>query len=164
MKSAPQLLVLVGVPGCGKSTWCQQVQRHGYQVVSTDRIRKQIWSSLRSANSELQPFNNEIVFTHFHLSLRARLAAGANVIADATNLTQQSRTQLLDLADEYKAQTKFIVFDNSKARKYNQQRAADIVVPAEVMDEMEVLYQQAIQELRDSSAEVIDSEKFLRCF
>jgi len=86
------LLVPVGLPGPGKSTWAKwQAKRQGYRVISADAIRLELFSSLREANSN--PRNNAKIFHLLRLRLREALG-GQGVIVDATNLYPHAREPL----------------------------------------------------------------------
>lgn len=89
---APELIIPVGIPGCGKSTFAEKFFNKGTdQIWSTDAIR----SVMGDVNDQSQ---NDEVFKRFHDYIREDLVDGFRVFADATNLTNKARTTLRALA------------------------------------------------------------------
>lgn len=123
----PEMIVLMGVPGSGKSTWAD---KFGYgTVVSPDQIRE----SLGDINDQSR---NDQVFRIAHDKVNNLLQQYYHVIFDATNVTERARRDLLRIADSIPGTTKkLVVFDpGSVALERNSQR--DRVVPDHVMHRM----------------------------
>lgn len=82
-------VILAGIPGCGKSTWAENMlPDHIY--VSTDAIR----AELGDVNSQDQ---NDLVFKTFHDRISQNLDWEYNVVADSTALDRRSRRELVDI-------------------------------------------------------------------
>jgi predicted kinase len=89
---APSLIIPVGVPGCGKSTFAEKFfDKITDCIASTDAIR----SLMGDVNDQS---NNDEVFRRFHQSIHDDLSDGFRVFADATNLTTRARSTLRALA------------------------------------------------------------------
>lgn len=90
--SKPNLIILCGCPGSGKTTWAKDYCRqNNYVHISRDEIRFEL------LDSEDEYFSKEDeVYDNFILSIVFNLKEGNNVIADATNLTPKSRNILLN--------------------------------------------------------------------
>ena len=84
------LYILIGAPGCGKSTWAKEKKALGWSVVSRDEIR---YAYLK--NDEAYFSHEKEVFDTFVNALAASVLSNKNTIADATNLNENSRTKLL---------------------------------------------------------------------
>ena len=79
----PTLYVMVGIPASGKSTWASHQKTA--TVVSSDAIREEFFGSAKVQKSP------KMVFDEFHKRIRLALAAGRDVIADATHVSSNSR-------------------------------------------------------------------------
>lgn len=102
----PRLFILVGIPGCGKSTWARTYFHRG-SIVSSDAIREYKWPG--------EPYRrerNQEVFAEFYRRIGEMLKEGEEVVADATSLLQTARRKLLDLADYYNAEKHLVFFNN----------------------------------------------------
>lgn len=124
----PRVIVLVGLPASGKSTWARQ---QGVAVISSDEIR---W--LLSDDATNQNIHGLVFATLRHL-LRKRLELRRPATyVDATNLTRQERRTYIKLAQLYDAQVEAVYFDTAveicKERNRNRER----VVPEWAIDAM----------------------------
>ena len=108
------LYILIGAPGCGKSTWAKEKKALGWSVVSRDEIR---YAYLK--NDEAYFSHEKEVFDTFVNALAASVLSNKNTVADATNLNENSRTKLLKaLAARLSSSAYniiFIYFDTSYA-------------------------------------------------
>lgn len=84
----PNLLVLVGLPGSGKSTIASNFE--SFEIFSSDKYRELL---LGDASNQS---NNDLVFSTLYKNLNSYLLNGGNAILDATNITLKSRLNLLD--------------------------------------------------------------------
>lgn len=151
------LIIPVGIPGCGKSTWATSILGSDYEIVSSDEIRKVLYGTLKEAhNPEFKKERNEIVWYTFYGKIEDLLARGTNVFADATNLNDYARKRLREIAARTDADIHILLFENVyEAGFRNRQRAEDQIVPDEVMTPMESLFYAAIEDIIDN--EVYDS-------
>ncbi len=125
------LIIPMGLPGCGKSTWGRTFMGAD-RMVSTDQIRLDLFKTLVRANA--MPGGNDRVFSVFHTSIANSLKHHYSVYADATNLDKNSRLTLIDIAKRTGAKPHLVLFDNlSQARKRNAERDEDSIVPDDVM-------------------------------
>lgn len=104
------LILLIGVPGCGKSTWAEfhkaifDDPETPFEIVSSDAIRKEL-----TGDEEEQGMNGK-VFQVAHERVKELLLKGTSVIFDATNCVPKYRKQLLKIADECHASKECVVF------------------------------------------------------
>jgi predicted kinase len=97
------VLVLVGLPGSGKSTWAR---REGVPVLSSDQIR------LLLADDETDQSIHKQVFATIRGLLRLRLDLGREVTAiDATNLTPKERRPYIRIARSRGAVAEAVFFN-----------------------------------------------------
>lgn len=97
------VILLVGLPGAGKSTYCRQ---HRLPALSSDALRQWI---LDDAGAQDHP---ELIFGALRYLLRARLRAGREqTYIDATNLTPHERAPLAAIAAEFRYPCGALFFD-----------------------------------------------------
>lgn len=83
----PKICMLVGLPGSGKSTYCDTCEN--YIIVSSDNIRKEL------GDINDQSKNNE-VFNILKHRVKTNLINGNNVLVDSTNLNRRRRIAFLN--------------------------------------------------------------------
>jgi predicted kinase len=124
-----RIVVLVGLPGSGKSTY---LERLGVVGLSSDGIRRLL------ADDETDQTIHDRVFGTLRYLLRQRLAlARPATYIDATNLTRQERKPYLAVGAAFGCEVEAVFFDAPPevCRARNAARAR--VVPGEALDKMQ---------------------------
>lgn len=86
------MIVLVGIPGCGKSTFADILCRNGNVIrLSSDEIRKELFGD------ESFQGNNNKVFNTLYERAELLLKANISVVIDATNLKKSLRRYAFDV-------------------------------------------------------------------
>ncbi|MBW4559840.1 MAG: AAA family ATPase [Mojavia pulchra JT2-VF2] len=90
----PQLLLLIGLPGSGKTTLAKKLQAEcpQMQVISTDVIRGQLFGNEAIQGPWL------LIWRAIQEELQQVLAAGKTAIYDATNVQRRHRREIITLA------------------------------------------------------------------
>jgi predicted kinase len=92
----PLLVLLVGLPGTGKSRLARRLGAAlQAQVVESDRVRKQLFAEPRYTGGE-----HAAVYGWCHTMLRSALVVGRSVVFDATNLEERVRRRVYDIAEQ----------------------------------------------------------------
>ena len=123
----PRIVVLVGLPASGKSTWLGD--RPG--VISSDHIR---W--LLADNPEDQTIHGAVFATVRYL-LRRRLQLERSVTyIDATNLNRKERRAWIKMGELHGCRVEALFFDTPLEVCRARNRLRTRVVPDEAMDAM----------------------------
>lgn len=86
----PNLIIMVGLPGSGKSWHANELVRRGEadEVISSDKIREELLGDENDQSA------NDEVFKIFYERANKLLSEGKNVVLDATNVTLKSRRRI----------------------------------------------------------------------
>jgi predicted kinase len=127
-KSKGTVVLSIGLPGSGKSSW---FRRHNIIPLSSDLIRGLLFD-----NPTEQRFQ-DLVFSSLRSLLRARLISGRPMnYIDATNLSPRERHSWIKMAREYGYEAHAVFFDEPAevCMERNRRRARN--VPDDVMQRM----------------------------
>lgn len=124
----PVFLMLVGLPGSGKSTYAKQLD--DYIIHSSDAIREELTGDASDQNL------NSKVFETLHKRVKKDLVAGNNVIYDATNISWKRRKAFVRELNKINCEKicKVIATPFEVCLKQNNSR--DRKVPFDVIDRM----------------------------
>lgn len=130
-EAPPELLILVGPSGSGKSSFVARALSRGeapYEVISLDGLREEL------AGDQADQALNGQVRQEAKLRLRAALRPGRRVVWDATNLRADFRAAIANTGFDYGALVTQVVFHKT-IEGYNQgNRGRSTAVPQRVLD------------------------------
>ncbi|MFC1964908.1 AAA family ATPase [Chloroflexota bacterium] len=91
----PVFIVVSGLPGTGKSYFCKKLaERFPFLILESDTLRKFLFPS-----PGYTPPENSRLFRALHYLVEGLLKRGIPLILDATNLSEQYRERLYNIAD-----------------------------------------------------------------
>jgi predicted kinase len=120
-----RIIVLVGLPGSGKSTWLEQ---RGITPLSSDFMRRLLADDITDQTIHAR------VFQSLRYLLRHRLAIGRpETYVDATHLTPEEREPYIQIARWYGCDAEALFFDVPLEVCLERNRARNRIVPEEAM-------------------------------
>jgi predicted kinase len=149
------LVLLVGLPGAGKSTFAAELKkrRPDIVVISSDEVRKNFFGITFDPRVEKQ------VWSIVHSAVIGNLKLGKTVVLDATNLTKSSRYKWIRWAGWFKKPV-IAVFINPPLEvvfKQNAMREKEWVVPEEEMRKKVMLLK--VPQAEEGFCSVVNIEK-----
>ncbi len=123
-------IMLVGIPGCGKSTLTEKLASEGYAIHSSDALRNELNMHEGSQCA--------YIFNLMHNNIKADMEAGKNIVYDATNLSRGRRISYLESIKKYnyKKICYLFIVPVDVCMERNAKRTGYARVPDEVYDRM----------------------------
>ncbi len=90
-----RIILLVGVPGSGKTTLAAKIGEKGFTIMNADSIRKELYGD---ANEQGDPAQ---VFKLFFERMEKFMEDGTDLIIDNTNANPLHRKEILDRARKF---------------------------------------------------------------
>ena len=135
-QSLMELIMLVGIPTAGKSTFSNDKKYKDYIRVSSDDILQEVAKERQQSYNTV--FKGNIRFAQIAMMkvLRKAIEDGKNIIWDQTNLTRKQRKEKLKhIPPHYKKTAVYFVVSLETALKRNTQRPGK-VIPPEILERM----------------------------
>lgn len=90
-----RIILMIGVPGSGKTTLAKKIAEKGFHYINADGIREELYGNAAEQGDK------EEVFNLFFERLEELMKAGTDVIIDNTNLNPKQRKPILERAEQF---------------------------------------------------------------
>lgn len=141
-----EVILLIGPPGVGKSTWLKNAGLYQHAVCSTDNIFVEKGAELgMTYNEAFHHFSFKEVEAAFKAKMKACAEQGESVVIDRTNLTKKGRAKVLEYFPSYHVVYVLFDFSNKAALEARVQKRGveeGKTISQKVMDEMYAKYQE----------------------
>ena len=124
---APDLTVLCGPSGSGKSHWIA-THRAGATVISLDELRQEI-----AGKRSDQTMNGQILQAAKE-RLKAALRGGGSIVWDATSLRAEMRSWVLQLGFDYGAHVTLVALQTPLSTLHSRNRKREHPIPISVLE------------------------------
>lgn len=130
------LLILVGPPASGKSTWGKEfASANGVVYVSTDSIRAEI------GKGESDQSVSGAAFAVARNRVTRALSTGKNVMIDATSVDTKARKDWIGLGRQFNAYIIAVAFEVPKEELFRRNAQRERHVPEEIIEKFVARYQ-----------------------
>lgn len=126
-ESKCEVVLMSGLPGAGKDTWIRRHAAHLPQI-SLDTIRQEIEAESTG--------NQGAVIQIARERARVLLRRGEGFVWNATNLSREIRSHLIDLFTAYQARTRIVYVESTHDRLFIQNQERANVVPFNAIERM----------------------------
>jgi F420-dependent oxidoreductase-like protein len=126
---SPSLVVLIGAPASGKSTWAAE-NFHPSQIVSSDHLRGVI------GEHDLDLSATDDAFELLDQIVQMRLGRGLTTVIDTTGLDSARRSTYLALSQRFDVPAVAVRFSTTAAECKRRNRERSHPVPAKAIDAM----------------------------
>ena len=148
-----KLIILVGLPASGKSTYAKNVLASEDTIVlSSDELRKEL---LGDENCQS---NNQLVFDTLYRRAKENLQKGLNVVIDATNINIKDRKRTLSWFKGMNIKRVAIVFATPFEVCYERDKKRERTVGKEVIDKFLYRFEIPMEYEGFDKIEIVDSD------
>ena len=128
MQNKPNLIVMVGLSGSGKSTKAERLSKKlNAKIISSDNIREELTGDINNQTE------NERVFKEVYKRIRNELERGSNVIFDSTAINMKSRRKLFYEIQGIDCKVIAHIIPTPYSICQNRNKSRERVVPEEVI-------------------------------
>lgn len=126
-ESTYEVILMSGLPGAGKDTWSRRHAAH-LQQISLDAIREEIGAPPAGNQGPVIQIARE--------RARVLLRRGEGFVWNATNLSRDIRSPLVDLFTDYGARARIVYVEAAHDRLFAQNQQREKIVPISAIERM----------------------------
>lgn len=128
-----RIILMIGVPGSGKTTLAQKIAEKGWKYINADSIRLELYGNAAEQGDKEQ------VFTLFFTRLEELMMEGVDVIIDNTNLNPKQRKPILERCEKFGySDIQLWLLDIPLELCLERNRSRDRIVPEDIVSNMYV--------------------------
>ena len=140
MTKAPEIIIMVWLPGVGKSTYTEK-HYPDYVVISSDKYIEEYAKSIGQTYTDVFKEYTKTAEQMFKAELRDSLAKGLNIVVDRTNMTIKARSKIMaGIPKEYKKTAITFEVNNKDEHKRRLDSRPNKVIPHFVLDMFNNMY------------------------
>ena len=132
MDPKPYLILMVGLPGSGKST-IAELLHNDYKdsvILSTDKIREEFFNDVNDMS------NNDMVFNMLHDMIKDNIKSCRTTIVDCCNISMKSRRPIIDIGKRLNCTICAYIVPTLIDECYRRNSLRERKVPDNVIDKM----------------------------
>ena len=156
-KNNLKILILIGIPASGKSTWAKEyVRKHENWVrVNRDDFRRMLKDA-----QQCEPKIEDMITTLTHATIETCLMKKQNVIIDNTNLKQRYIDEIINKF-RYSADIEYQLFDISLQKAVERDNARDSKVGEGVIKKMYQDYKNLIESFDFQTIKMVANRSYI---
>lgn len=126
-----RIILLVGVPGSGKTTLAAKIAEKGFTIMNADSIRRELYGDAGEQGDPVE------VFKVFFERMEKLMQDGTDLIIDNTNANPMHRKEILDRAKKFEyADVQLWLMDTPLNVCIARNKKRDRVVADEIVSKM----------------------------
>lgn len=135
-----EIIIMVGLPGVGKSTYTEK-HYPDYTMISSDKYIEEYAQSVGKSYDSVFEEYSKTAEKMFKDEIKVSLSKGLNIVVDRTNMTIKSRAKILaNVPNDYKKTAITFEVNNKDEHKRRLDSRPNKVIPPFVLEMFKNIY------------------------